>query len=99
MNADIRECIGLHKTMLGQKTWKYGTANKRLDERSYEVETESGVLRHNFNRVCLNQTNGIRRQHGDVNEREEITTENPRDAQTMNRSNKKKVQLNPNNKK
>ena len=33
----IKSCI------LGQKTWKHGTINKRLDER-YEVETESRVL-------------------------------------------------------
>ena len=55
------------------------TVNKRLDERSYEVETESGVLRRN--RVYLNRTNENREQNDSVIEREEITTENPRDAQ------------------
>ena len=70
----IKPCI------LGQKTWKRGTVNKRLDERSYEVETESGVLRRN--RVYLNRTNEAREQNDSVIVREEITTENPRDAQS-----------------
>ena len=69
----IKPCI------LGQKMWKRGTVNKRLDERSYEVETESGVLRRN--RVYLNRTNEAREQNDSVIVREEITTENPRDAQ------------------
>ena len=69
----IKPCI------LGQKTWKRGRVNKRLDERSYEVETESGVLRRN--RVYLNRTNEAREQEESVIVREEITTENPRDAQ------------------
>ena len=65
----IKPCI------LGQKTWKRGTVNTRLDERSYEVETESGVLRRN--RVYLNRTNEAREQNDSVIVREEITTENP----------------------
>ena len=69
----IKPCI------LGQKTWKRGTVNKRLDERSYEFETKSGILRRN--RVYLNRTNENREQNDSVIEREEITMENPRDAQ------------------
>ena len=76
----IKPCI------LGQKTWKRGTVNKRLDERSYEVETESGVLRRN--RVYLNRTNEAREQNDSVIEREEITTENPRDGQIEQSSEK-----------
>ena len=40
---------------LGSKTWKKGVITKRLDERSYEVDTNEGTLRRN--RVYLRQTN------------------------------------------
>ena len=73
------DTVRMKPCILGQKTWKHGTVNKRLDERSYEVETESGVLRRN--RVYMNRTNETREQNDSVNEREETTTENPRDAQ------------------
>ena len=39
---------------LGNKTWKKGVITKRLDERSYEVDTNEGTLRRN--RVYLRQT-------------------------------------------
>ena len=32
---------------LGQKVWEKATVTKRHDERSYEVETESGTYRRN----------------------------------------------------
>ena len=73
------DTVRIKLCILGQKTWKRGTVNKRLDERSYEVETESGVLRRN--RVYLNRTNEAREQNDSVIVREEITTENLRDAQ------------------
>ena len=73
------DTVRMKPCILGQKTWKRGTVYKRLDERSYEVETESGVLRRN--RVYMNRTNETREQNDSVNEREETTTENPRDAQ------------------
>ncbi len=31
----------------GQKEWRKGTVSKRLDERSYEVDTDQGTLRRN----------------------------------------------------
>ena len=87
----IKPCI------LGQKTWKRGTVNKRLDERSYEVETESGVLRRN--RFYLNRTNENREQNDSVIEREIITTENPRDTQIEESSEQEESATHPNKKK
>ena len=72
--------------------------NKRLDELSYEVETESGVLRRG-DRVYLNRTNEIRRQHDSVNEREKITTEYPRDAKINGSIEQKECATHPNKKK
>ena len=69
------DTVRLKPCICGQKKWKRETVNKRLDERSYEVETESGVLRRN--RVYLNRTNEAREQNDSVIEGEEITTENP----------------------
>ena len=83
----IKPCI------LGQKTWKRETVNKRLDERSYEFETKSGVLRRN--RVYLNRTNENREQNDSVIEREEITTENPRDAQIEQSSEREESATHP----
>ena len=83
----IKPCI------LGQKTWTRGTVNKRLDERSYEVETESGVLKRN--RVYLNRTNENREQNDSVIEREEITMENPRDAQIEQSSEREESATHP----
>ena len=40
---------------LGNKIWKKGVISKRLDERSYDVDTDDGTLRRN--RVHLNKTN------------------------------------------
>ena len=48
--------VGRMKPMtLGNKTWKKGVITKRLDKRSYEVDTNEGTLRRN--RVYLRQTN------------------------------------------
>ena len=41
------DTVRLQPFKIGEKTWAKGTVIKRLDERSYHVETPSGVLRRN----------------------------------------------------
>ena len=48
------DTVRLKPYKLGQKEWQKGMVTKRLDERSYEVETTSGTLRRN--RVHLKKT-------------------------------------------
>lgn len=48
------DTVRLKPYKLGQKEWQKGIVTKRLDERSYEVETTSGTLRRN--RVHLKKT-------------------------------------------
>ncbi len=48
------DCVRMKPMVLGKKTWDKGVITKRLDERSYEVETDSGTLRRN--RVYLRKT-------------------------------------------
>ena len=49
------DTVRIKPMTLGSKTWKKGVITKRLDERSYEVDTNEGTLRRN--RVYLRQTN------------------------------------------
>ena len=54
------DTVRIKPCTLGQKTWRTGTVNKQLDERSYEIETETGILKRN--RVYLKKTNERDRQ-------------------------------------
>ena len=49
------DVVRIQPTTLGDKVWKRGVVHNRLDERSYEVETDSGVIRRN--RQQLRKTN------------------------------------------
>ncbi|XP_063595036.1 uncharacterized protein K02A2.6-like [Penaeus indicus] len=49
-------------TILGDKAWKKSFVNRKLDERSYEVESNGGVLRRN--RVHLKKTD--ENKQGDI---------------------------------
>lgn len=59
------ECVRIKPMTLGNKVWKKGTVSKRLDERSYEVDTEDGTLRRN--RVYLRKTNEANDEQKDKN--------------------------------
>ena len=41
------DLVRIKRWQLGKKEWKPGSVRKRLDERSYEVQTSCGVLRRN----------------------------------------------------
>jgi len=41
------DTVRLQPFKLGDKSWQQGTVTKRLDERSYEVETPTGTVRRN----------------------------------------------------
>ena len=49
------DSVRIKPMTLGNKIWKKGVINKRLDERSYDVDTDEGTLRRN--RVHLKKTN------------------------------------------
>ena len=49
------EVVRMKPHVLGQKVWKKAVVAKRLDERSYEVQTESGTM-YRRNRVQLKKT-------------------------------------------
>ena len=53
----LHECdtVRMKPFQLGEKKWGKAIVNKRLDERSYEVETNSGTYRRN--RVHLRKSN------------------------------------------
>ena len=51
------DTVRMKPFQLGEKKWGKAIVNKRLDERSYEVETNSGTYRRN--RVHLRKSNEI----------------------------------------
>ena len=65
------DAVRIKPCTLGQKTWRTGTINKQLDERSYDIETETGILRRN--RVYLKKTNERDRQTGNDRDSEDTT--------------------------
>ena len=68
------DVVRMKAMTLGNKTWKKGVITKRLDERSYEVDTNEGTLRRN--RVYLRQIN--ENEDGLQNEREKEREESKR---------------------
>ena len=52
---DEGDSVRIKPMTLGNKIWKKGVVSKRLDERSYDVDTDEGTLRRN--RVHLKKTN------------------------------------------
>ena len=62
------DSVRMRPMTLNNKEWKKGTVVKRVDERSYEVETDQGILRRN--RIDIRQTNEKIQDHG-VESREE----------------------------
>ncbi len=48
------DSVRIKPHILGKKIWDQGIVNRRLDQRSYEVETDAGVIRRN--RVDLRKT-------------------------------------------
>ena len=78
--------------MAGKKKWTEGTIRKRLDERSYDVETEKGTLRRNrihIRRMPINENNHTRSapqmplNTSDTNRR--MVLVNRTDGETVNR--------------
>ena len=59
------DVVRIQPTTLGDKTWKRGIVQNRLDERSYEVETEFGIVRRN--RQQLKKTNECTHDNQNVN--------------------------------
>ena len=61
------DTVRMKPFQLGEKKWGKAVVNRRLDERSYEVETNSGTYRRN--RILLRKSNetppGIRHQRPD----------------------------------
>ncbi len=55
--------------VLGQKYWNKGTVNKKLDERSYEIETDNGILRRN--RVHLKKMHTKEAEKDNISENKE----------------------------
>jgi hypothetical protein len=52
---DEEDVVRIKPFRLGRKEWEKGVVRKRLDQRSYKIETPHGILRRN--RVQLKKTN------------------------------------------
>ena len=52
---DVDEVVRIKPTTMGRKELEKGIVKQRLDERSYEISTDTGILRRN--RVDLNKSN------------------------------------------
>jgi hypothetical protein len=53
--VDEEDVVRIKPFRLGRKEWEKGVVRKRLDQRSYKIETPHGILRRN--RVRLRKTN------------------------------------------
>ena len=73
---DEGEVVRIKPFVLGKKKWEKGVVKKRLDERSYEVRTDEGVLRRN--RVYLRKSSepDILGNYGDTADEAEISERN-----------------------
>ena len=53
------DTVRIQPTSLGDSVWRQGTVHKRLDERSYDIETDLGIIRRN--RRHIRKTNELNR--------------------------------------
>ena len=69
------EVVRMKPFVLGKKKWDKGVVTKRLDERSYEIMTDAGILRRN--RVYLRKSgeHGVSEDKAEINGRNDGTEE------------------------
>jgi predicted Fe-S protein YdhL (DUF1289 family) len=74
------DTVRMRPFKLGLKTWDRATVSKRLDERSYMVETETGTYRRN--RADLNKTATVKEPQIKIDLSNEVPTDPQNDDST-----------------